>query len=385
VNTEAMNARLADRREHWVELLERLTNIEGGTEMVDGVAEVGRIVASELDELGFTVELVDGGAFAPHIVAQLDGPGRPIVLGGHLDTTYTDYAPLPAFALDPPRAVGPGTADMRGGVVCFLAALDAMAHAGLLGRCPIAVLFNSDEERGAPTSRDLFREWAGRARAALFGEAGAHDGQVVTGRRAKLSYRLDVAGIAGHAGGRTGTRASALLDLSHRVIAIEGLNERFEDTAVNVGRAWGGVASNTIPAHATALIDIRYPRADQKEPVEEAMSAINEKQHVSQCSATLTLTSFRPAWPENEGSRALAEMVRQIGSLHGEEIATIQGGGTSDANWFGAAGVPALDGLGPIGFGHHTPDEYILLDTLFDRALLVAELVAALADADLPR
>ncbi|MFO7898558.1 MAG: M20/M25/M40 family metallo-hydrolase [Planctomycetota bacterium] len=379
MNADAFTARLAATRERWIALLEQLTNVECGTEMVEGVAEAGELVAAELRDLGFSVRRVGGGGeFGPHIVAELGGADRPIVLGGHLDTTYTDYAPLPAFHVDGPRAVGPGVSDMKGGIVVLLASLDCLAQAGRLGRCPLAVLFNSDEERGAPSSRDLFREYARRARAALFAESGGASGEVVIARRAKLSYRLDVTGVAQHAGEIPGPTSSAVLDLSHRIIAVEGLNGRFDGASFNAGRAWGGVASNTVAAEATALIDIRFPRAEQEAPIKEAMAAAGSTEHVPGCTAALTLTSFRPAWPETEGSRALAGLVGDIGAGLGQKIEAIARGGTSDANWFGAAGVPTLDGLGPIGFEEHTPGEYTLIDTLFDRALLVASLLDAL-------
>jgi glutamate carboxypeptidase len=384
VNADAFRARLAHTRERWVGLLERLTNLECGTEMTDGVAEAGRLVADVLRELGFAVTEVDGGDFAPHLVAERGPDGRPIVLGGHLDTTYTDYAPLPRFHLDGPRAVGPGVSDMKGGIVVLLAALDGLARAGLLGRTPLAILLNSDEERGAPSSRDLFRTYARRTSAALFAECGGPDGQVTIARRAKLSYRLDVVGVAQHAGEIPDPKASALVDLAHRILAVENLNGRFEGTSFNAGRAWGGIASNTVPSDATVLVDVRFPRADQEGPIKAALQAAVAAEHVPSCSAKLTLTSFRPPWPASDTGRGLAELARSVGAELGQSIEGVAAGGTADVNWFGAAGIPALDGLGPSGFEEHTPGEYILLDTLFDRALLVAALLARLADEGVP-
>jgi len=221
--------------------------------MVDGVIAAQNIVADELRSLGFAAETVGGsGGFAPHLVARNGVDGAPMVLGGHLDTTYTDYANLPEFHVEGTRAVGPGVSDMKGGVVACLAALDCLAESGRLKGGPIVVMLNSDEERGAPTSREMFKECARTARAALFAECSGANGELVTGRRAKLSYRIDLTGVARHAGEYVGPKSSALVAMSHKIIELEALNDQFEGASFNVGRAFGGVASNTVAASACA-------------------------------------------------------------------------------------------------------------------------------------
>lgn len=381
---EAFRARLDSTREKWLGLLEELCNIECGTEMTEGVAAAAARVSAELCDLGLSVEFVDGGDFAPHLVAKTGNGDKAIVLGGHLDTTYTDYAVLPAFHVRDGLAVGPGTSDMKGGVVVHLAALDCLKEAGLLAAVPIVVLLNSDEERGAPTSREMFQEYARTARAALFTECGGPNGELVIARRAKLSYRLDVRGVAQHAGESDAPKASALTALSHKIIELEALNARFAGASFNVGRAWGGMASNTVAAAACALMDVRYPKTEQEAPIREAIEAVAAAEHEAGCEAGLTLTSFRPVWPEGEVSRRLFAVAEAAARAAGQSVAAVARGGTSDANWFGAAGVPCLDGLGAVGFDEHTPKERIVVETLFERALLLALLLAALGDEDTP-
>lgn len=375
-------AHLNARADGWLTLLETLCNTECGSEMTDGVNAVADTVSSELSQIGFSVKRRDGGRFAPHIVASTGEAGRPIVLGGHLDTTYTDYSALPKFHVTDGMAIGPGTADMKGGIVVFLAAMDCLRESGLLAGLPVAVLLNTDEERGAPTSRAIFQEYARTARAALFGECAGPNGEFVTSRRAKLSYRLDVTGVGRHAGEESGARASALTDLAHRIIEVEALNGRFEGASFNVGRAFGGIASNTVPAEACALIDIRYPKAEQEGPIRAAMDSIAAMTHVTGCGASLTLTSFRPAWHDDRPSRGFIGLAGASAAALGLSATTQARGGTADSNWFGAAGVPCLDGLGPVGFDDHTPKEHIVMDTLWQRALLVAVILAALGEDD---
>jgi glutamate carboxypeptidase len=379
VLVDTFRDRIAATRGRWLGLLERLVNIECGTEMVDGVAEAVDVVTEELRAQGFAIETIAGrDSFGPHLIARNGVDGPPVVLGGHVDTTYTDYRDLPAFRIDGERAVGPGVSDMKGGIVACFAALDCLARAGLLNALPIAVMLNSDEERGAPTSRDLFIEQAKAARCALFAECGGRQGRVVTGRRAKLSYRIDVSGVARHAGESVAAKSSALLAAAHKIIELEALNEQFDGASSNVGRAWGGVASNTVAPDATLLFDVRYPLPEQEQPVRDAVERIVATEHAAGCTAEATLTSYRPAWVDDGTSRWLLKRVAAVGSLLGQTITGRARPGTADSNWFGSVGVPTLDGLGPAGFEEHTPGENILLDTLFDRALLLAALLADL-------
>jgi len=367
---------LKDGRDGYIADLRDLCVVQCGSEMLDGVDEVAAMMAERLSALGLTVRRVPAEPYAPHLVAETPAPGPRIVLGGHLDTTYTDYGPLPEFHLDGEYAVGPGTCDMKGGVVVFLAALECLHAAGLLQQLPITVALNTDEERGAPTSRALWDELAPRTKMALFSECAGPDGELVVCRRAKLSYRLDVAGVGTHAGGDGRGKVSALVELSHKIIALEALNGDFAGTHLNVGKAFGGIASNTVPGEATALIDIRYPAGELEVPVRGAVEGIARRCTVPGASATLTETSFRPAWERSDASMALHARVAATAEALCLDAPPEDRGGTADSNWFGARGVPTLDGFGPVGFDDHTPRERAHIGSMMDRALLLAAVLA---------
>jgi len=200
---------------------------------------------------------------------------------------------------------------------------------------------------------------------------------LVIARRGKISYRVDVSGADMHAGDGTMAKRSALLGLSHKIIEFEALNERFEHTAVNLGRAWGGVASNTVPGQATGLLDIRYPAKEMEQELRAAVDTICAREHVPGVTATATETSYRPVWDRPEMSRPLVGLVEEIAG-HEVQVVDKPRAGTADSNWFGAEGVPTLDGLGGTGFDEHTKDERLLLESLFEQALLVAQLIPAI-------
>jgi glutamate carboxypeptidase len=376
-NSSIFRRVLDEGREKYVAELGALCALECGTEMVDGVNEVVSLVEKRLSALGLNTERRRVDGYGDHLVATTGVEGKQIVLGGHLDTTYTDYAQLPDFHIDGDYAIGPGVSDMKAGVVIFLAALDCLAAAGLLEKLPITVALNSDEERGAASSRELFKQLAGNTKAALFTECGGPEGQLVIARRGKISYRVEVHGQDMHAGDGKEVKRSALLALAHKTIEFEALNAQFEHTAVNLGRAWGGVASNTVPGRAMGLLDARYPKAKMEAEIRAAITSICAREHVPGVSTEAIETSYRPVWDQVEISRPLAELALSLAEKEVEVIDESRDG-TADSNWFGAAGVPTLDGLGGIGFDEHTKDERLLLPTLFDRALLVARLIPAI-------
>ena len=369
-------ATLDKDRQRQIETLKTLVDIPCGSDMVEGVQRVNGLLEQRLQALGMTVRRHSARGFGDHLVATNGMAGKQIVLGGHTDTTYTDYTQLPAFTINDEYAVGPGTSDMKGGIVVMLAALECLKAAGLMDGLAITIVLNSDEERASTTSRPIFKPLARNTELALYFECGGPNGEVVVSRRAKLSYQLDVKGVAFHAGLLQSFKTSALEELSHKIIAVEGLNKKYPGTAFNVGRAWGGEARNTVPSSATALVDIWFWDPASERPIKEDMERVCAIPTVTGAQNSLKPTSFRPAWPENEGTGYLFERVQSVATALRQNVQKERRTGTADSSWFGSSGVPTLDGLGPIGFDDHTPQERLYLPSLFQRSMLTATLLA---------
>lgn len=366
---------LESKRNSYISTLKSLCDIECGSEMLKGVSKAAGIIEGRLKKLGLSVHRHEAKGFGDHLVASTCVPGRQIVMGGHIDTTYTDYSGLPGFHIEGEYAVGPGTADMKGGIVVFLAALECLKEEGLLETLPLTVIFNTDEERGAVTSRPIFKEYAKSCLCALFSECGGKNNGVVVARRGKQSYMISVSGVGRHVS-EDAKKASAIEELAHKIIAIESLNGEFPGDTFNVGKVWGGMASNTVPENAHALVDIQYTKAESGKPIMSRMRAICKKGNIPNTRTELNEISSRPPWERN--GAALYRILREVSLELGQPIAAESRRGTADSNWFGAAGVPTIDGLGPVGFDDHTPRERIRLQSLFERALLVAMLLRRL-------
>jgi glutamate carboxypeptidase len=74
----------------------------------------------------------------------------------------------------------------------------------------------------------------------------------------------------------------------------------------------------------------------------------------------------------------LVELVLGIASQRGFSFKDVHSGGTSDGNFIGELGVPALDGLGPVGGSDHSPGEFLEPETIVPRTAMLAGLVEAI-------
>lgn len=362
------------RHEEIIAFLRTLIDEKGGSENNKAVNRVGEILSREFIDLGFQREKITGNTpYADHLLFTNHTQDKPVVLAGHMDTTFTSYDHLPAFHIEGDRCIGPGTGDMLGGLVVFLYAVKCLQHLGKLDTLPLTIFINSDEERGSPTSRPVFERLAMIADHVFISESGGSRNEIVIGRRGKLSFDIKIEGVEGHAGNLVGKKASAVEEIAHKIIAIENLNSVWERTDVNAGKVRGGIAGNTVAQQAVLSSDLRYSYAKDEPAIRDMIDTIVTTSTVEGCVATLEFTSERPLWEAASNSdkqKKLVEIIQEGAEELGQQFGTEERKGTSDANFFGSAGVSVVDGMGPIGFHDHSENEYILTDSLFDRIKL---------------
>ena len=360
-------------------LLRQLVCINSGSHHKSGVDAVGRVIADAL--VGCHLErdvlsLQPAGDILAFRTARATVESGQLLMVGHMDTVYAPDSDFQDYREDADRAYGPGVIDMKGGLVAGIFALKALAAAGLLDQIPLCFVVNSDEEIGSRYSKALIRREAERSVAAFVLEAGGLNGEVVTGRKGNLSARLVVSGKAGHAAFVGANKASAIVEMAHKIIAIESLNDLPSGILANVGTVNGGIGPNTVPERAEARIDLRFVQPDDEDRLQAELSRICEQNDVQGTVSKLEFLSDRPPMPAGEANRGLYDRVRRIADRLGIPIHPEFRSGVSDANFIAQAGVPVLDGLGPIGGGDHSPQEYMLKKSLPQRALLLTAILA---------
>ncbi|MBA4804285.1 MAG: M20/M25/M40 family metallo-hydrolase [Brevundimonas sp.] len=391
--------------ERHVGLLERLVNRNSGTLNLEGVRAVGDMVRAELEPLGFEVRWVDMGETgrAGHLVASHPGPGRNVLLIGHLDTVFEPDSPFQTFVRDGARAVGPGIGDDKGGVVVIIAALRAMQAAGTLGDANVTVVLTGDEERpGSPLAiarRDLIE--AGRAAdfALEFENLAVEDGQDfgTVARRSSSSWTLTTSGRTGHSSGvfNDALGYGAIYEMA-RILDAFRRELPEPNLTYNVGVMAGGTPAaidgagfrvtasgktNIVAETAVARGDLRTLTPEQDARVRARMAAI-VAEHLPRTDAELVFAEdgYPPMAP-SEGSRALLARLNAVNRDLGlPEMAEYDPArrGAADSG-FVAADVATLAGLGVAGGGAHAEGEWVDLDSLIRQSQRAAVLISRLS------
>jgi glutamate carboxypeptidase len=343
-----------------LEALRRLVEAESFSADEEGLARC----ASVIDDL--CREHLGGGVErrGPHL-RWARGGDRPILLLCHYDTVWPpgtiDEFP---FAVEDGVARGPGTFDMKAGIVQGL-------HALRETDAPVTVLFTGDEEVGSRTSRSLIEEEARGSRAVLVLEPAAGR-KVKVARKGVGDWRIEVRGRASHAGLAPERGVNAALELANQILAVEGIARPDEGTTVTVTMVGGGTASNVVPERAWATIDVRMWSEEEAERVNRELAALRP---------VLDGAELEISGGVNRGpmERDAAEpLYRRLVRL-GYDVGGAAVGGGSDGNFTAALGVPTLDGLGPVGGGAHARDEHVLVEEMPRRAEMVRALVEDLA------
>ncbi|WP_342667524.1 M20/M25/M40 family metallo-hydrolase [Deinococcus pimensis] len=237
---------------HLLRDLETLVTIESPSDDLPACERVMDVVEGWLTELGASVERLPGGTRR----LRLGGEGRPVLILAHTDTVWPHgtLARMP-FRVDGDRAYGPGTYDMKGGVVGAVHALRALA--GSLAH-PVELLLTPDEETGSLSSRDHIEAAARLARAVLVIEPPVADSHALkTGRKGVGMYHVRVHGVSSHAGNAPEQGASAVSEAARTLFAIKALANPAAGTTLSTGRVTGGGAINVVPALTEFWTDVR--------------------------------------------------------------------------------------------------------------------------------
>jgi glutamate carboxypeptidase len=352
---------------------------ESPTFDASAVNRMMRLAAGHLESLGAKIETIPGRMNLGDCVrASLPHPsaGEPgVLILGHLDTVHPigTLAKLP-WRRGGGRCYGPGILDMKGGNYLALEALRQLARAGIATPLPVTVLFTSDEEIGSPSTRDLIEAEAKKHRYVLVPEPGRNDGGIVTGRYAIARFNMEAIGRPSHAGASLAEGRSAIRAMARKIIDIEEMTT--ESCTFSVGVVNGGTWVNCVPTTCRAeVLSMAKRQADLDRGVERMLALTGSHDDVR---FEVTRGVTRPVWEPDQGTMRLYEVARGIARDLGVELTHESAGGGSDGNFTGAMGIATLDGLGAIGKGYHTLEEYIDVESLVSRGRLFAGLLAEL-------
>jgi glutamate carboxypeptidase len=337
----------------------------------------GRVRPHRQRDFGNVIE----ARFGPR---RKSGP-KPVLLLGHIDTVW----PVGTLRTMPCRITpdnagqarlwGPGTLDMKVGVAMAFTAIEMLGEAGLLER-EIILLLNTDEEVGSPVSRPITEALAQEC-AAVYVLEPAQGLACKTARKGTGDWRIEIQGVAAHAGVDFEKGASALRELARVIETVSNWTDLARGITVSVGRAGGGSKTNQIPAEAWAEVDLRIARKADGARMERKFAGL--KAADPRCSLKIAGGINRPPMERTRGTVALYRRARELAGELGFVLDEAATGGASDGNFTSALGLPTLDGLGAIGEGAHAQHESVLLEHLAPRTALLAGLLACESPAGL--
>ena len=392
-------------------LLERVVNINSGTQNFPGVKEVGAVFMGELQPLGFTTRWIDGAPFkrAGHVVAEHPGAGARILLIGHLDTVFEKDSPFQKFErLDDRTARGPGIIDMKGGDVVMISALKALHASGALKTMNVVIVMTGDEEdSGDPLSaaREALVAAAKGADLAIGFEDGPGDPKTaVTARRGTMGWQVRVKGAPAHSSQifREDIGYGAIYELARILNAFREKMAGEAHLTFNPGVVLGGTAvdfdpvqlrgsafgkTNVIAEHATVSGDLRALSREQFEKAQKTMTGIVAAS-LPHTSASITFDEGYPPMAPTDGNAKLLAMYDQASrDLGFGPVAAVSPdrAGAADVSFVAADVKTIIDGVGLMGHDDHTVKETADLTTLPSQTKRMAVLLHRIAKNGAPR
>ncbi|WP_254409308.1 M20 family metallopeptidase [Streptomyces sp. AC495_CC817] len=362
---------MPDRTAAMIADIQRLVRCESPSDDLDAIARSADAVAL-LGEtlLGRAPErlTIDGCA---HLRWRF-GEGERVLLLGHHDTVW----PLSSIRSHPAEVEdgvlrGPGSFDMKAGLVIAMHALAALPD-----RDGVTLLVTGDEEPGSATSRTLIEEEARRSSAVLVLEAAGPGGALKTARKGVSRYEVHVRGRAAHAGLEPEQGVNATIELSHQIQAVADLADSHLGTTVTPTRMRGGTTSNTVPAHASFMVDVRARTVAEQRRTHEAILSLTPRLDGAVVSVKGGIN--RPPLEPDASAELFARADRIARGLGIGPLRAMAVGGASDGNFTAGVGTPTLDGLGAVGGGAHADDEHVIVAELPARTLLLTALIAEL-------
>ena len=372
--------------------------INTGTANLDGLAQMAQALASEFSVLPGEVELIDPAPvsaidpdgteverkFGQHMVLRVRPEAeRRLLFTGHMDTVFPiDHPFQDQQWIDDAVLNGPGLADMKGGIAVILHALKAFEQSEFAGRIGYDVLINSDEETGSLASAPLIEQLAKGKYAALTYEPSAlPDGTLAHARGGSGNYSLTITGKSAHAGRNPQDGRNAIVAAAALVLGLKQLQS--DECPVNPAKIDGGAANNVVPDHAVLRFNIRPKSPDAAVAFESGLARlIGEVQQSHEVSIHRHGGITRPPKPVDRRAQKLFDLVRDCGATLGQEIGWQSTGGVCDGNNIAATGVPVVDTMGVRGGAIHSPQEFMIVSSLWERAALSALVLHKLASED---
>ncbi len=366
------------QKQAMIDLLTELINYETPTTDKALVDTLGAVMRNKFEGLGASsITPIPQTEVGDFLLAKWneDAPGKPIAFLIHIDTVWPEgtLAQRPPTIKDDGRLYGPGAVDMKGGITIVLTAIRGLMETGNMPNRPIWVLMTSDEEVGSTYSIPEIEKLAPQVGLVFVMEPGTKEGALKTWRKGIATYRVHVEGRPSHAGNAPEQGINAIIEIAQQALKINELNDLRNGTSVSVTMIDGGSAGNVIPAKASAYVDTRVLTQHAMNGIRDSLAGLQP--FLPGAQVTLEPIHSRPPMEHDDVMKATFAQCKEIGTRYGLTVREDGSGGGSDGNITASLGTPTLDGLGPQGDGLHALHEHVVINSLPQRATLIAAML----------
>lgn len=397
---QTLKKTLASRQTTMLEQLATLCAINSGSHHLQGLARMHDALKKLFLPL---VDEVETHPLSPVLTINLSGQEaydnvgallylrkRPhltqrVLLSGHMDTVFGKHHPFQTVT-EPASGIlkGPGIADMKGGLVVMLHALDLFEQTEMAKKIGWDVVISADEELGSPASRDFFKKIRHLYQAALVYEPALHiDGGFARNRKGSGKFTLVAHGKTAHAGRAFNKGRNAITYLSEILVAIDALNQNDRKVTFNIGEVRGGEALNIVPDTAVAKLDVRTCHPHDEAWVSKQFQTILKQFTRDGYALKLHGHFGRPVKRVNTASQTLFKRLQTLGKIQGLSFDWEDTGGCCDGNNLAEEGLAVIDTLGVRGGNIHSADEFLVVESLVERTTLTTLLLIDLAEGGL--
>ncbi|MEH6494982.1 MAG: hydrolase [Pseudomonas marincola] len=385
-----------DQQSHMVQTTRDWSNINSGSHNLAGLSHMAKTLATAFAPTGGEVEMLasdpmeitDGNGDISKIelgpilrITKRPHANRTVLLCGHMDTVFGQDHPFQVCGVPKDGEMhGPGTADMKGGIMVMLTALLAFEKSPESENLGWQVIINSDEEIGSFGSARVLKEAAVAAHAGMLYEPSMPDGTLAGARKGSGNFTVTVKGRAAHAGREHHLGRNAIAATAQIISFLDGLSGKRQGFTVNVGQITGGGALNVVPDLAQVRFNVRLEATDDQawllKQLEQFLNTVNDQDGIH---AVLSGGFSRPPKPMTPELDRLFALAASCGDSLGISISHIATGGCCDGNNLAAAGLANIDTLGVRGANIHSDQEYMITESLVERAKLSALILHRLA------
>lgn len=375
---------LEQRLDSFLADLQTLVSLDSSSYDKEDVNCVVDWLAARLGGSGFVVERFANPHAGDDLLATKVGRGtRHILLIGHSDTVFPHgTAAQRPMTIEGDKILGPGTCDMKSGLLAGIYAAEALQMLGFDQYATLRLLVVSDEEIDHRHSIPLLRRVSRTADVGLTLEAARENGDIVVARKGVSAWTVQAHGHAAHSGVEPEKGRNAILALARLIDALEQINDPVRGISLNVGYIEGGRLRNVVPDYAKIAFEIRAFTVPDLAAAIQAVTRLCEQPTVPGVTFTIEHEESSPPMPLTPAVERLAALAQRIAGELGFSVKGAKTGGAADCAFVAAEGVPVLDGLGPVGGLDHSPDEYILRSSIAPRLSLLTGLIMAIAAGD---